>query len=570
MRKNRGMKRTPGLFYIFAILLLSSGTAFSQDPVAPAPAVVPDVAESAVSEDGSNITLDFKEADINTVLRVMSLKSKINIVAGPEVQGTVTIRLENVPWEKALQVVLRTYGYVYERDGNIIRVTTRDNLAQEPLVTQTYILNYSKASEIQTSVQDMLTERGRVKISERTNTLVLTDIPTNLYSIGEIVKKLDRITPQAYIDSKIVKTDVAQTENLGIDWRTGGANNLGSLIGSSRPTTFPFPQHIDPTKGENTTDLIRQFFPIQNPGDIRGGTYATGTLINPADLTAFPLLGQPAAAPSNSTFSYGTLSFSSFNAVLQMLKSRTNTKVISNPRIVVLNNQTAEIHVGDNIPLPKFETNATTGRLNVAGFDYDKLKTGVELKVTPHINSADEILVDLQPSVNARGATLTFNADLSAPIINETTAKTQLLIQSGQTIAIGGLMTDSVQIDENKVPYLGDVPLVGKLFRSKRQTAGSGNDKVETLFFVTVTMVDTEGQRIEREGSKRDVAQKAAAKKKASDDAASQTVKKVEASAVIPPSTGEVVTTTTTVVAPGSSQVTVEQTTDLPTEQAAA
>lgn len=559
MRKNRGMKRhTASAFFIFFALLLSSGTAFSQDPVPAAPAPAAPAGEASISNDGSKITLDFKEADINTVLRVMSLKSNINIVAGPEVQGTVTIRLENVPWEKALEVVLRTYGYVYERDGNIIRVTTRDNLAQEPLVTQTYILNYSKAAEIQTSVQDMLTERGRVKISERTNTLVLTDIPTNLYSIGEVVKKLDRITPQAYIDSKIVKTDVAVTENLGIDWKTGGANNLGSLTGSSRPTTFPFSTHIDPSKGEDTADIFRQFFPAAN-------TAAITATPNTIDPRSFPLNSTTVA---NGAFNYGTLSFSSFNAVLQMLKSRTNTKVISNPRIVVLNNQTAEIHVGDNIPLPKFETNATTGRLNVSGFDYDKLKTGVELKVTPHINSADEILVDLQPSVNARGATITFNADLSAPIINETTAKTQLLIQSGQTIAIGGLMTDSLQVDENKVPYLGDVPLVGKLFRSKRQTAGSGNEKVETLFFVTVTMVDTEGQRIERDKELRNAAAQSAAQTPG--QSGSQTTeKKVEASAETSPADdGE--EKIITAEAKSSPVVTAQETSDLQTTEKAA
>ena len=167
--------------------------------------------------------------------------------------------------------------------------------------------------------------------------------------------------------------------------------------------------------------------------------------------------------------------------------------MVSNPRIVVLNNQLAEIHVGDNIPLPKFETNQTTGRLNVSGFDYDKLKTGVQLSVTPHINSEGEILVDLQPSVNIQGATIQFNTDLSAPIINETTAKTQVLIHSGETIAIGGLLTDNVDIAEAKIPGLGDMPLIGKVFRSKRQDA-SKNSKVETLFFVTVTMVDTEGQ----------------------------------------------------------------------------
>ncbi len=502
----RRLLRRPESVFILAFLIYFAAAAapsFAQpEPAFPA----------APSEKAGSITLDFKDADITTVLRVMSLKSNVNIVAGPEVKGTITIRLENVPWEKALEVVLRTYGYVHERDGNIIRVTTRENLAGEPLVTQTYILNYTKASEIQAAVQDMLTERGRIKVAERTNTIVLTDIPTNLYSISEIIKKLDRMTPQAYIDSKIVKTELGITENLGIEWRTGGAsNNIASLTGSGRPTTFPFATDTQDDR-EILGKGLALFTPIVAGNSVNAvtGNVSSSTSVNTADARAFPF---PSSLVANNTFSFGTMSFTGFNAVLQMLKSRANTKVVSNPRIVVLNNQTAEIHVGDNIPLPRFETNQTTGRLNVSGFDYDKLKTGVELKVTPHINSEEEILVDLQPSVNARGDTITFNADLSAPIINETTAKTQVLIRSGETIAIGGLLTDNVAINEARVPYLSDVPFFGKLFRSKRQTAGSGNAKVETLFFVTVTMVDTEGQPMgERVEKQKTAARKAALK----------------------------------------------------------
>ncbi|MBI3306218.1 MAG: secretin and TonB N-terminal domain-containing protein [Candidatus Omnitrophica bacterium] len=431
-------------------------------------------------EDPNNITLDFKDADIKTVLRVMSLKSRVNIVAGPEVRGTITIRLEDVPWEKALEVVLRTYGYVYERDENIIRVTTRDNLAMEPLTTQTYVLNYTKAKEIQTAVQDMLTERGRIQIAERTNTIIISDIPTNLYRVGEVIKKLDKITPQAFIDSKIVKTDVGITENLGIEWKTGGSNNLGSLTASSRPTTFPFMTRTDDEQ-DPLAQALEQFLPIATSG--------SNAVPNPFADRAFPL--NPSQSTTGKGFEFGTLDFTDFSSVLQMLQSRSNTKVVSNPRIVVLNNQTATVQVGSDVPLPNFERNETTGSVEVTGFSFRQV--GVVLNVTPHINTEEEILVDLQPEVSSTGATIDFK-DFQVPSFNVTKAVTQVLIRSGQTIAIGGLLTDSVSTSESKVPYLGDIPLVGKLFRSKRQSAGDSNKKIETLFFVTVTMVDTEGQ----------------------------------------------------------------------------
>lgn len=433
--------------------------------------------------EGDSISLDFKDADIGTVLRVLSMKSGVNIVTGPEVKGLVSVRLDNVPWEKALDVILRTYDYVYERDENIIRVTTRDKMQLEPVETKTFILNYSKAVEIQKAIQDILTERGRVKVSERTNMLVVTDIPTNVYRIGEVIKQLDQITTQAFIDSKIVNTKAGIAENIGIQWTP-----TASIKGSSRPTTFPFAQ----TGQASLPASIQQFFPvISNDTTAEAGDTpeAGKTIANIGDPRNFPY---PAPAISGGTFTYGTLDFSSFQATLNFLKSYANTKVISNPRITVLNNQTAHIQVGSQIPLPSYERNETTGSMVISGFSYRD--TGVVLNVTPHINSAQEILVDLKPEISTYTGDQSFGGDVVAPKFDTTTAQTQLLIKSGQTIAIGGLLTDNVTESEDKVPYLADVPLVGKLFRSKRQTAGTGNQKVETLFFVTVTTVDTQGQ----------------------------------------------------------------------------
>jgi type IV pilus assembly protein PilQ len=179
---------------------------------------------------------------------------------------------------------------------------------------------------------------------------------------------------------------------------------------------------------------------------------------------------------------------------LNLLETRVNTKVVSNPRIVVLNNQKASIQVGSDYPIPNFERNETTGSMEVSGYNYRQL--GIVLNVTPHINSAEEILVDLKPEISSAGPLITFipgAGGLSAPSFNITKAMTQVLIRSGQTIAIGGLMSDSVGSTEDKVPYLGNIPLLGKLFRSKRQDAAD-NSKTETLFFVTVTTVDSQGQ----------------------------------------------------------------------------
>ena len=470
------------------LLVASTHSGFAQPALADAkanalpaenPATVPAVV-------GDTISLDFKDAEIGTVLRVLSMKSNVNIVTGPEVKGLVTVRLDDVPWQKALEVILRTYDYVYERDGNVIRVTTRDKMKQESLETKAFIMNYSKASEIQTAIQDILSERGKVKVSERTNMLVVTDIPTNVYRIGEVIKKLDQMTSQAYIDSKIVNTKAGLVENMGIKW-----NPTMSAGGSSRPTTFPFPQsETHPTLPAS----LQQFFPVITSGDKASP--------NGGDPRNFPY-PIPTLSTGTGAFTYGTLDFTKFTATLEFLKSYANTKVVSNPRIVVLNNQTAHIQVGEQIPLPTYERNETTGSMVISGFTYRDC--GVVLNVTPHINKADEILVDLKPEISSYTTDQDFGNGVKAPRFDVTAAQTQLLIQSGQTIAIGGLLTDNVNQTEDKVPYLGDIPLVGKIFRSKRQTGGAGNQKVETLFFVTVTTVDTQGQPVvgKTDGSKK-------------------------------------------------------------------
>lgn len=446
-----------------------------------------------------NVSLDFKDADINNVLRILSLKSKVNIIAGPEVKGTVTIRLEDVPWEKALDVVLRTYGYVYERDGNIVRVTTKENLTTEDLVTETYVLNYTTAKEAEEAIKDVLSERGRIKSVPRVNMLIVTDIPTNLYKISEVIKNLDKVTPQAFIDSKIVKTQLQKGENLGIAWSTAG-----QLTGARRPVTFPFSgnnESLSSSGGSTPYDMWNHFAGRFFP------TVGTAAGVNPNNSQGFPQIPYGDVVGTNTNFQTGKLDFSSFTATMSFLKQRKNTKIISNPRITVLNNQPAKIKIGTDVPLPTFERNETTGSFEISGYSFRE--TGVVLDVTPHINNADEILVDLKPGVSAQGATnVTFGGSStsslsSLPTFTVTEAQTQVLIRNGETIAIGGLVSDKAYVEENKVPVLGDIPGVGKLFRSKTQTAGESNERAETLFFVTVSVVDTSGEPVRiQQGSK--------------------------------------------------------------------
>ena len=345
-----------------------------------------------------NITVDFKDADIQDVLKIISYKSGINIVAGKDVTGTITIRLVDVPWERALDVILKNAGFVYERDDDIIRVTTIENLGKEELSTEIYILNYAEAEQVAEAIKEILSSRGKVKFDERTNQVVVTDVPTNLYKIGKVIEKLDQRTAQVMIETRVIETVLDKDERLGIDWTL-----YAQEAGSSRPITAPFA--LNKTYGKTG----QEYFPrIDNTTD---------------DFSIHDLNSFPYAVKSD--FTFGTLSFTQLQAVLEILKTRSNTKTLSNPRIVTLNNKEAIIHVGEDYNIPLYERNTTTGQMEIT--DYKQEEVGVKLTVTPHVNAQNEIVVDLHPEVSAF---LRFDnyGNVQAPVFSTREANTQIMI----------------------------------------------------------------------------------------------------------------------------------------------
>jgi type II secretory pathway component GspD/PulD (secretin) len=279
-----------------------------------------------------------------------------------------------------------------------------------------------------------------------------------------------------------VRTELGVTENLGIDW-----NVVGSMTGAKKPTTFPFVDNGEFSSPWNSVEHILNKYYANNDE-------SAGTVANEGNAVEESSDFSPGAAFPNATaddYSFGTLDFSAFSATLNMLKSRSSTKIVSNPRIVTLNHKEALVQVGSEIGIPNFERNENSGSFEVSG--YEPRNVGVVLSVTPHVNDANEILVDLKPEISAfNGFSAIGGTNLSYPSFTTTRAQTQVLIKNLETIAIGGLLADAESGTFNKVPVLGDIPMVGRMFKSKRQSAGS-NIKLETLFFVTCRIIDTSG-----------------------------------------------------------------------------
>ncbi len=390
-----------------------------------------------------NVSLDFREADIRNVLQILALKSGVNIVASPEVTGVISIQLKDVPWQQALDVILQTAGYAYSKKGNIIMVTTVEKLkklredaiqlaAQEPLETKTFTLNFGKASEIIQSIEKMKSERGHIDFDARTNTLIVTDVSQNTQLIEGVISTLDTTTPQVLIEAKIVETTLNDTENLGIDWTA-----QGSVSGAARPITWPF-----------TTATSNKF--VQD--------------------------NFPAAAATE--FAFGTLDFSQLQVVFEMLRSRSDTNILSSPHIVTLDNKPAQIVVGSQYPIPSYTYNEDQAKLQISGWEYKDI--GIIFDVTPHVNKAGFVTLEVEPKITAILGFVTVE-NTSLPQLSNESSKTSVMIKDGETLVIGGLLKDQDTDTRKKVPILGDIPILGLAFHKKEKTVV----KTDLLIFIT-------------------------------------------------------------------------------------
>ena len=468
------------------VLLCFNCLGYSQEstslsaPVIQEPASeVPDIA----MVDPGNVTVNFKGADIGAVLNYLSEVSGVDIVPAPDVSGAVTLKLTNKSWEVALDIITKNYGYAYERDGNIIRVVTLDSLRLEELSTEVVYLNYSAAEDAQDAVKDMLTSRGKMTFDTRINALVITDLATNIYKIKRVVNDMDKKTPQIMIEAKIIETTLGNEEKLGIDW-----NIVIAARGAARPTTFPFLgsggfQFIP-------GDIQSKYFPKPLPNTTSTVADAGGGSTSDT-ISEFPNEGSsPFPYMQMENFAYGTLDFSQFSAVLEYLKQRSNTDIISNPRITTLNNKQAKMFVGKVYNyISEVEQKEDTGGQERWVYSIEKEEIGIRLLVTPHINKNGDIEVEVKPEIKDVLGFQYVTQYFSLPIFSTREAETQVMIRDRDTIFIGGLIREKLIETDSKFPILGDLigdfPIIGKLFKHTEVS----KEKTELIFFLTVRVV---------------------------------------------------------------------------------
>jgi len=322
--------------------------------------------------------------------------------------------------------------------------------------------------------------------------VLVTDIPTNVYKIGQIIQRLDRETDQVLVEARVLETVLSDDERMGIDW-----NIKIAASGAKRPITFPFDYYGIDNKYLDKFSPLVQTGGSETTSTTTGAGGATTAPNYPSGATggagytgskAFPYVDYTQDIFKN-TFTFGTLDFSQFRAVLEMIKKRSDTNVVSNPRISTLNNNPAYIIVGETINMPKYERNSTTGKMEVSGYDSKDL--GIKLKVTPHINEKNEITVDIAPEISdfLRYDTLDASSGIVAPVFSSRQANTKIMIKDQDTIFIGGMIKENMVDVKKPIPFvgdiLGDVPYLGLLVSKKEKI----KQKTELIFFITVKLM---------------------------------------------------------------------------------
>lgn len=424
---------------------------------------------------GRRIDLDFHNADIHNILRLVAEVGGVNIVTSDDVTGAVTIRMRNVPWDQALDVILQAKGLGMVRRGNLIRVAPLATLEKErelaiarqkqqvelaPLETRLIPVSYAVAGDLSPRVQELLTSRGNVSVDERTNVMIVRDTINSLDDIEELVRTLDTQTPQVLVEARIVEATSQYIRDVGIQW---GGNVLASTA-TGNPTGLIFPANVGVTGGN---------FDPASP---------TGGLSPFSPNVASPNFAVNLPATTNSGTG-GALGISlgsiggTFNLAVRLSAAEANgvVRIISSPRILTLDNHEAHIAQGTLIPY---------SQVSAQGVQTAFQEAKLELRVTPHVTADGS--VSMHVKVTRDEPDFTRTSARGDPTILKREAETHLLIEDGHTAVIGGIYTRNTGRNVDQIPFFGDIPIIGVLFQRRRVR----DERNELLIFLTPRIVN--------------------------------------------------------------------------------
>jgi type IV pilus assembly protein PilQ len=441
--------------------------------------------------EGQRLTLNFQDIETRAVLQLLAETSGRNIVVSDTVQGNVTLRLRNVPWDQALDIVMTTKGLDMRQNGNVIIVAPAEEIAAretadleakqaiselEPLYSEFIQVNYAKAADLEeliasTSGSDsgsMLSERGSISVDDRTNTLLIRDTAERLQSVRRMVRTLDIPIKQVLIEARIVVVNDDVSRDLGIRLgvtgvETSGSDGLTTISGNGLGTDTIIGSAL-----ENAADPANgTFFPVALPA-LNNRYNVNVPIANPAGTFGLAVLDGDYLV----------------DLELSALQSEGRGEIVSTPRVITANQKEARIEQGVEIP---FQQAASSGATTI-----QFKKAVLSLVVTPQITPDNNIIMDLRVNKDSVGDIIsTGGLGGTVPSIDTRQVETQVLVADGQTVVLGGIYETERREVVNKVPFLGDIPYAGVLFRSTE----TQNDKAELLIFVTPRILE-EGAKL--------------------------------------------------------------------------
>ena len=430
------------------------------------------------------VSFDIQDADIRVVLRMFSRRFNVNIVPSPAVQGTVSIQLNNVHWERALKTMLDMNGLIIQKDEDIIRVLTAEEVEEEPLETRVYSLGYTNAGESEELIANLLTERGRVDVDQAGNRLIITDIPTRFATIENVIDELDKQTLQVLIEAKVIEKEAGQGSHFGIKWDFMEGYKVGfeDISQSYTKSQFLVTDTVDKKSFTQEVNTRESLIGKNKALDEGLASFESSKVVKQ--------VGEAASAPLKTyrhIIKTATLSPADLELTISALLDNSDIEILSKPRIITVDNRQAMIKVVEQIPIPSYQYNTETGRFEINSFEFKDI--GIILNVTPHINKDDYITLDIVPEVSKTDSFVRFDSGggsvAEIPIIDIRTTETRVIIRSGETLVIGGLITsDSTEV-VNKIPLLGDIPILNVFFKHKA-TEITTND---LIIFITPTIV---------------------------------------------------------------------------------
>jgi type IV pilus secretin PilQ/predicted competence protein len=442
----------------------TASTAVGASPAGTTTTIEPD----NLTENGGVGVREFQGDDVGQVLRLLARQAKINMVVSEQVTGTVTMRLEDVTALQAIAIIVKAKNLFMDRIDNVYYIKTGAERTAEPTESDSYQFSYSRAKDTVALIASQLASKDPPQVDERTNTIFFRETRGNIDNIRKLLVQIDKPTKQVMIEARLVEVTANPKQSYGINW----AGTLGS---SASAKTFKFagpePASFKVEDGVPVLDKLPTLHTDQKTGQLQG----------------FDFFRDASHGLSSIGGQFAILSVPQLSATLRLLNEDQDAEFLANPRIVTADNQQAKIEISRNQPVPQLNFNEQTATAVFGGFQ-DK-KFGNTLLVRPSVNKDDFITLSVKPEISNKVGDATFvfaGATVASPIIDTRTLDSNVLIRSGNTLAIGGLLQDEQTKARSKVPILGDIPLLGYFFQEKL----NARTKRNLLVFVTPTIID--------------------------------------------------------------------------------